>query len=342
MMTEKKEISEKLTNKQKAALFLLSLDVETVGKLMKSFSQKEIEDITHEITGLKNISDDRINQVYKEFFQLASTNKIFVQGGESGAKKFLEQSIGKMKAGEIIEKVKFKGNDKLFDKLNSIESEKIAKLLMEEHPQTAAIILLHLDAEKSGEIIEFFPPETRNDVSYRMASIEKVPKTILHEIESIVKNVISSEQGNEKHLLVGKKLVAQILNNCDNLTSKSILEYFDQQDSILSGDVKKMMFQFEDLIKIDSRGIQRILREIDKKDLAISLKVADEAMKQKIFSNMSERAQDLVKEELQYMAPVRLKEVEAAQQRIIEIVKNLEEQGEIVISGRGGKEEVLV
>ncbi len=341
-MPDKKETSEKLTKKQKAALFLLSLDVETVAKLMKYFSQKEIEEITREITGLKNVSDNHVDQVYKEFFQLAATNKIFIQGGELGAKKFLEQSLGKSKAGEIIEKVKFKGSSKSFEKLNAIESEKIAKLLMEEHPQTAAIILLHLEAEKAGEVIEFFPTDTRNDVSYRMASIEKVPKNILHEIESIVNNLISSEHGTEKQSIVGKKLVAQILNNCDNLTSKSILEHLDQKDEILSGDVKKMMFQFEDLIKIDSRGIQRILREIDKKDLAISLKVADETMKQKIFSNMSERAQELVKEELQYMAPVRLKDVEAAQQRIIEIVKNLEEQGEIVVSGRGGKEEILV
>lgn len=341
-MPDKKEISDKLTNKQKAALFLLSLDADTVAKLMKSFSQKEIEDVTREITGLKNISDDRVDQVYKEYFQLAASNKIFINGGESGAKKFLEQSVGRMKAGEILEKVKFRGSTKSFEKLNNIESERISKLLLDEHPQTAALILLHLEAEKAGEVIEFFPAEIRNDVGYRMASIEKVPKNILHEIENIVNSLITSDQGTEKHPIVGKKIVAQILNNCDTLTSKSILEHFDLQDTLLAGDVKKMMFQFEDLVKIDNRGIQRILREIDKKDLAISLKVADETMKQKIFSNMSERAQDLVKEELQYMAPVRLKEVEAAQQRIIEIVKNLEEQGEIVIAGRGGKEEVLV
>lgn len=341
-MPEKKEAQDKLTNKQKAALFLISLDSDTAAKLMKSFTPKEVEDLTREIAGLKNISDERVNQVYKDYFQLAASNKMYIKGGDSTAKKFLEQSIGKSKAAEIIDKVKYRENSKAFDKLNCVESERIAKLLNGEHPQTAALILLHLEAEKAGEIFELFSSDFRNEVGYRMASIEKVPKNILTEIESVVNNLITSDQNMEKHSIVGKKIVAHILNNCDTLTSKSILEHFDQKDTLLAVDVKKMMFQFEDLVKIDNRGIQRILREVDKKDLAISLKVAEEALKQKIFSNMSERAQDLVKEEVQYMAPVRLKEVEAAQERIIEVVKNLEEQGEIVISGRGGKEEILV
>jgi flagellar motor switch protein FliG len=341
-MGQQKIATKQLTKRQKAALLLLSLDLDTATKLMKDLSQEEVEQVAFEISNLKDIPAPLVEEVLNEYMNQIVAEPLMVQGGPAEAKKLIERSLGSPKASEVIDKVKSIANGTGFDKLRKADSRQLATFLQKEHPQTIALILSYLDPDKAAQVISELPPDNRNDISLRMATLGKVSPTLLTEMGKIVDAIAASEITQELCELGGSKSVATVLNSCDPLMAKEILEHIEQKNPDLATEIKRLMFVFDDIINIDDRGIQRLLREVDKKDLAIALKVIDEPLKDKIFANMSERARDLLKEELQYMGPLRLKEVEAAQQRIIDIVKQLEEQGEVVISGRGGKEEVVV
>jgi len=334
--------NKKMTNKQKAALLLLSLDVETATRVMKYLSQDEIESLTIEITNIKGISSEKVDPVVDEYHQLVRAQEYMIQGGIDYAQRLLEQSLGFTKATDVIEKVKLLTQVKGFAMLKKADSEQLANFLQKEHPQTIAFILSNLSADQTATVLAEFNKELRNDVSFRMATLGKVSPTLMAQMEGVLNNVAESEISQNMSVMGGAKLLASILNRCNTATAKMILEHIDQKESQLAGEIKRLMFLFDDLVYIEDRGIQRILREVDKNDLALSLKVADEKLKDKIFNNMSERAKELLKEELSYLGPVRLKEVEAAQTRVVEIVKQLEDQGEIVVAGRGGLEEVFV
>lgn len=334
--------NKKMTNKQKAALLLLSLDVETATRVMKYLSQDEIEALTIEITNMKGISSEKVDPVVDEYHQLVRAQEYMIQGGIDYAQRLLEQSLGFTKATDVIEKVKLLTQVKGFAMLKKADNEQLANFLQKEHPQTIAFILSNLSADQTATVLAEFDEELRNDVSFRMATLGKVSPTLMAQMEGVLNNVAESEISQNMSVMGGAKLLASILNRCNTATAKMILEHIDQKESQLAGEIKRLMFLFDDLVYIEDRGIQRILREVDKNDLALSLKVADEKLKDKIFNNMSERAKELLKEELSYLGPVRLKEVEAAQTRIVEIVKQLEDQGEIVVAGRGGLEEVFV
>ena len=334
--------NKKMTNKQKAALLLLSLDVETATRVMKYLTQDEIEALTIEITNIKGISSEKVDPVVDEYHQLVRAQEYMIQGGIDYAQRLLEQSLGFTKATDVIEKVKLLTQVKGFAMLKKADSEQLANFLQKEHPQTVAFILSNLSADQTATVLAEFDEELRNDVSFRMATLGKVSPTLMAQMEGVLNNVAESEISQNMSVMGGAKLLASILNRCNTATAKMILEHIDQKESQLAGEIKRLMFLFDDLVYIEDRGIQRILREVDKNDLALSLKIADEKLKDKIFNNMSERAKELLKEELSYLGPVRLKEVESAQTRVVEIVKQLEDQGEIVVAGRGGLEEVFV
>ncbi|HUI10304.1 MAG TPA: flagellar motor switch protein FliG [Bacteroidota bacterium] len=334
--------AERLSSRQKAALLMLSLDVETATKLMRQFSQDEIEALTVEITNVKGVSSNVIDMVLGEFHQLITAQEYVIQGGLDYAQKLLESSLGFAKAADVLDKVKALTHVKGFGALKKADGGQLASFLQKEHPQTIALILSNLTPDQTAQVLTEFPEELRNNVSYRMATLGKVSPALLKEVEDVVEEIAQNEISQSLSLMGGAKAVATVLNKCNNATAKTILETIEQQDSQLAMEIKRLMFMFDDLMFVDDRGIQRILREVDKKELALSLKVCDDKLKDKILQNMSERARDLLKEELQYMGPVRLKEVEAAQTRIVDIVKQLEDQGEIVIAGRGGTEEVFV
>jgi flagellar motor switch protein FliG len=333
---------DRLTNRQKAALLILSLDVDTATAIMRQFSQSEIESLMVEITNLKGIHSPLIDQVVEEFHQLITAQEYIVNGGLDYAQKLLERSLGFGKATEILEKIKTLTHMKGFGILKRADAQQLASFLLKEHPQTIALILSNLAADQTAQVLTEFPEELRNDVTFRVATLGKVSPALLSEMEEVVEEITQSEISQSMSSMGGTKAVAAVLNKCNNATAKLMLEHIERQEPQLASEIKRLMFLFEDLLYVDDRGIQRLLREVDKKDLALSLKVADEKLKQKIYANMSERARDLLKEELQYMGPVRLKEVEAAQTRIVEIVKQLEDQGEIVVAGRGGTEEIVV
>jgi flagellar motor switch protein FliG len=333
---------ERLTARQKAALLLLSLDVETATKIMKQLSQEEVELLTVEITNVKGVPVNMIDSVVEEYHQLITAQEYIFQGGLDFAQKLLESSLGLPKASEIMEKVKTLTRGTGFDILKKADTQQLASFLLKEHPQTIALILSNLNPAQTAQVLIEFPDELRQSVTYRMATLGKISPSLLAEVEEVVEAIANTEISQGMSTMGGTKSVAGVLNKLNNAVAKNILESIEQKQPQLALEIKRLMFLFEDLIYIDDRGIQRVLREVDKKDLAMSLKVADEKLQNRIFANMSERARDLLKEEISYMGPVRLKEVEAAQTRIVEIVKQLEDQGEIVVAGRGGSEEVFV
>jgi len=331
-----------LTKKQKAALIVLSLDDDSATKLVKELSQEEIEDLTIEISRLNDVPPAVVEQVMSEYYELIAEKEGNVSGGFNEAKKLLERSIGTPEASEVMSGIATAAQGKGFQKLKSVDPQQIATALQKEHPQTIALVLSNLKAELAARILNLYPDELRADITLRMATLGKVSTAVISEIDKIIEGITAVETIHDTNSFGGTKSVASLLNNCDPAISKSILENIASKNPEIAGEIKRLMFVFEDLLGIDDRSIQRILREIDKKDLALSLKIVDDQLKDKIFTNMSERARDLLKEEIQYLGPVRLKEVEAAQMRIIDVVKQLEEQGELKIGGRGGKEEVFV
>ncbi|MDH3251190.1 MAG: flagellar motor switch protein FliG [Ignavibacteria bacterium] len=333
---------DKLTGRQKAALLIVSLDLKTAGDVMKTFSQPEIERITIEIANLKGVTSKLIDQVLDEFHHLVAAQEFMIQGGMDHAQKLLEQSLGLAKASEVMDRIKMLTHVRGFATLKEADPSQLVSFLQKEHPQTIALILSNLNPELGSRTLMELPEEIRNDVTFRMATLGKVSPALLAEMEDVLESITQSEFNQSISSMGGAKSVATILNKFPTGVSKTVMEYIEEHEPTLASEIKRLMFLFEDIIFIDDRGIQRMLREIDKKDLALSLKVTDEKLKQKIYSNMSERAQELLKEELMYMGPVRLKEVEAAQQRIVEIVKALEDSGEIIVAGRGGTEEIVV
>ena len=323
-------------------MLVLSLDVDTATKVMRQLNQYEIEGLMIEITNLKGIHSPLIDQVVDEYHQLITAQEYMINGGLDYAQKLLERSLGFGKSTEILEKIKALTHVKGFGMLKKADPQQLASFLQKEHPQTIALILSNLTPEQTAQCLTELPDELRNDVTYRLATLGKVSPALLSEMEEVVESITETEMSQNMSSMGGTKAVASILNKCNNATAKLMLEHIEQREPQIAGEIKRLMFLFEDLLFVDDRGIQRVLREVDKRDLALSLKVADEKLKEKIFKNMSERAQELLKEELQYMGPVRLKEVEAAQTRVVEAVKQLEDQGEIVVAGRGGTEEIIV
>jgi flagellar motor switch protein FliG len=331
-----------VTNRQKAALLMLSLDVAIATRLMKGLTSEEIEYLTVEIASLKGVYSTQIDSVIEEFHQLITAQEYVIQGGWEFAHKLLESSLGPLKAKGVMDKVKALTHVTGFAMLKKADPKQLSSFLQKEHPQTIALVLSNLSGDQTSGVLAEFPDELRNEVTYRIATLGKVSPTLLTEIEDVLSQVAEAEISQNMSTVGGTKSVANILNKIANATGKNILEYMESKDPNLANEVKRLMFMFEDIVFIDDRGIQRLLREVDKKDLALSMKVAEDNLKEKILKNMSERAQELLKEELQFMGPVRLKEVEAAQTRIVMIVRQLEDSGELVIAGRGGKEEVIV
>jgi flagellar motor switch protein FliG len=323
-------------------MLMLSLDVETATRLMRQLSQEEIELLTIDISNVRGVPSSLVDLVVEEFHHMITAQEYVIQGGIDYAQKLLEDTLGFTRATDVLEKVKALTHVKGFGMLKKADASQLAGFLQKEHPQTIALIVSNLTSDQGAQVLTEFPDELRNNVSLRMATLGKVSPSLLAEVEDVVEEIARTEISQSMSSMGGAKSMASVLNKCNSATAKMILEHIDQQDAQLSGEIKRLMFLFEDLLYVDDRGIQRILREVDKRELALALKVVEDKLKEKVLRNMSERARDLLREELQYMGPVRLKEVESAQTRIVEIVKQLEDQGEIVIAGRGGSEEVFV
>jgi len=341
--TKRKKITSAsdLTGRQKASVLLMTMDIDTASKIFKDLDIEEVEQIAMEIANLKDIGNDIIEEVIEEFYGLITASNYLVEGGIDFAQALLERTYGTDRAREIIEKIRVLTTVKGFTVLKKSDPQQLANFLAKEHPQTIALILSHLTPDQSAEVLNEFADDIRGDVIMRIASLGKVSPQIVSEIEDIVDKVAEGTMSQNLASAGGIQLVANILNKSNTQTAKSMIDLIESKDENMATDIKRKMFLFEDIVGIDDKGVQRILRDVDKRDLALALKSSDEKVRTKIFKNMSERAAAVVKEELEFMGPVKLKEVEAAQLRIVDTIKLLEEQDEIAIGGRG-KEDIFV
>jgi len=327
---------------QKAALLMIAFNVDTASEVIKHLDPSDIELISTEISKVRNIPSQVVELVMEEYYSMVVAREYVLEGGIEFARAVLEKSFGMHKAMEIIEKIKNLTTLKGFDVLKKADSQQLVNFLSKEHPQTIALILAHLNPEHTARALQELPDNLRHDVVFRIATLGKISPQTLKQIEKVVDEMAGLSMGQSLSKIGGTKNLASVLNRTTVSLSKEIMQKLEEKDPDIAVEVKRLMFLFDDIVNIQDKDIQKILRVVDRKDLALALKIVDEKLKNKFFLNMSERASDLLKEELQYMGMVKLKEVETAQARIIDAVKLLEEEGEISLNLRGNKEEVYV
>lgn len=334
---------DKINGIQKAAMLAIALNVDTAAELFKNLDSQQVEQISSEIARAKNVPPEVLSKVLDEFHKMATARGFVLQGGVEFAQSVLEKSFGLKQAEEIMDKVKSLSTEKGFEVLKKADAGQLVSFLSKEHPQTIALILAHLSPLQTADVIKDLQEPIRSDVVYRIATLGKISPETLMQMEKVV-DEIAGFRINQTSLssLGGTKSIATILNKTSISLSKEIMEKLERKNEDIATEIKRLMFLFEDIIRIQDNSIQKILRNVDRKDLALSLKNADDKLKEKIFGNMSERAAELLKEELEMMGMVKLKDVEGAQAKIIDIIKDLEAQEEIVLNIRGGAEEVYV
>jgi len=289
-----------------------------------------------------NVSPEIKKGVLQEFQKTVLDQGLLGTGGEGYIREVLEKAVGPHRASDIIAKIDIVREGLPFDSIRKTDPAQILNFLQGEHPQTIALVLAYLHPEQAAMILSSLPEEVQTEVVKRIATMEQTAPEVIQEIEKVLELKLASVETEALKTAGGIPAVAEVLNRADRATEKGIIDALEEDSPEIAAEVKKLMFIFEDLLSIDDRGIQQILREVDNKELALALKTASDELKEKIFGNMSKRAAEGVKEDMDYMGPVRLRNVEEAQQAIVAIVRRLEETGEVVISGRGGGDDEIV
>ena len=339
MVEQKKQAASGI---RKAAILLLTLDQELAARVMTKLSRDEVEKVSIEIARLKDATKEERDQIMEEFYHLNVASRYVAQGGVAYAKDLLEKSLSRRECDEILRVVEESVQQVPFSFLRKAESENLLTFIQEEHPQTISLIISHLPPNKASEILAGLPPRKQIEVVKRVANMEQTDPEVIAEVERALQSRLSNLVTSELQDVGGVERLAEILNWADRATEKNILENLEDEDPELVEQVRRLMFVFEDLIMVNDKGIQAMLKEVDNHELALALKTASDELKDKIFNNMSERASSLIKEEMEYMGPVRITDVEAAQQNIVDIVRRLEESGEAIIQGRGGEDGIVV
>lgn len=306
--------------------------------------EREIERLTLDLSSLGKVDPEVREAVIEEFHQMMLANRYVAQGGVEYAKNLLEAALGPERAVEILGRLQSSLQEVPFEFLKKADPGQIVTFIQDEHPQTIALILAHLEPDVSAIVLSALSQEIRTDVVLRIASMDRTPPEIVREVERVLERKMASVFSQGFTFAGGVKEVAEILNRIERATEKNIMSELEERDPELADEIARLMFTFDDLIYVDDSGIQKALREIEQKDLALALKQANEDVKEKILRNMSSRAREMIQEEMEYMGPVRLRNVEEAQQKIVGVVRRLEEAGEIVIEGRGGggEDEIIV
>jgi flagellar motor switch protein FliG len=330
-----------MSGPQKGAVLCMAMGAERSAKIMQMLSPREVESISREIASMQMVGADSVNTVLSEFEQVSRAVESVARGGVEYAHEILEQALGGAKAKAILEKIQEQLVDTGLKRLRSAQPEVLSGILRGEHPQTIALILAHLDPRQSSGVIAGMESTLAAEVLYRIARMDKISPDMLMLVESGLSSKTDLSLSNEMTLSGGPNAVAKLLNLTGGSLEKELLEGIGTRNTDIANQIKALMFVFEDLLLVDSRGIQRVLRDIDTKDLALSLKAASEELRKHIRSNMSERAGQALEEEIEMLGPVRVKDVEAAHGRIIEIVRGLSDTGEIMISGRGGGDDII-
>ena len=326
---------EKLGGLQKAAILLISLGPERSAGVFKHLKEEEIEELTLEIANTRSITPQTKESVINEFYEVCLAQQYIAEGGISYAKELLENALGNDKAMEVISKLTASLQVKPFEFVRKTEPSQLLNFIQDEHPQTIALILSYLTPGQAAQIISALPPERQADVAKRIATMDRTSPDVIKEVEKVLESKLSSLVNQDYTIVGGVDSVV------DRGTEKHIMETLEIEEPELADEIRKKMFVFEDILLLDDRAIQRVLRDVDNNDLAIALKNANDQVQGAIFNNLSKRLAVMIKEDMEFMGPVRMKDVEEAQQKIVNIIRKLEDAGEIVIS-RGGGDEIVV
>ena len=323
---------ENLTGTQKSAVLLVALGPETASEVLKSMRDSEVEKVTIEIARLRNISSEVIEAVLVEYRDMNMAHDYMAQGGVSFARNALQSALGGRRAEEIMMRVEAAMEVSAFHLLQTVETSQLTSFLQNEHPQTAALIIAHLNPRKAADIISTLEPAHQHEIIYRLGTMNKTSPELLRDIEDVIRQQIGSVIGTELSATGGIEAVATILNSTTRQAEHSIMEALRDRDPDLALQIKALMFVFDDLVNVSDRDMQRILIDVDQKDLALALKAASPELSEKLLNNVSERAAEMIKEEVDLLGPARVSDVEEAQRRIVEAAQQLEEQEEIVLS----------
>ncbi|MHB1255935.1 MAG: flagellar motor switch protein FliG [Dethiobacteraceae bacterium] len=326
---------------KKSAILLMALGPAVSAKILRNFNEADIERISLEIANTAKVEVNTIEEVLEEFLLLSQAQRYMLDGGLDYARNLLEQTLGNQKANEIIKKLKEASQIKPFMFVRKADPKQLTNLIGQEHPQTIALILAYLDPLQASQVLGSLPDEQQPEIARRIALMDRTSPEVLKEVEGVLQERLSSVVQQDFAAAGGIQSLVDILNNVDRGTEKLILEELEKDDPKLVDEIRKLMFIFEDVTALDNASIQRIIREVDQKDLALALKGSSEEVKERIFRNVSKRAAEMLKEDVDFMGPVRLREVEEAQQRIVSVVRKLDETGEIIIS-RGGEDAIIV
>jgi len=337
----KKKGPKEYTGRQKAAIFLVTIGSEISAEIFKYLREDEIETLTFEIARLETIDSEQKDAILQEFQELMMANQFISTGGIDFARELLEKSLGSQKAIDIINRLTSSLQVRPFDFIRRTDPTHLLNFIQQEHPQTIALILAYLEPAKASVILQNLPHEVQSDVARRIATMDRTSPEVLREVERVLEKKLSTLSSEDYSAAGGVESIVEILNLVDRASEKQIIEQLEDEDPELAEEIKKRMFVFEDIVMLDDRSIQKVMREVDSQELAKALKSVDTEVQDKIFRNMSKRAAGMLKEDMEYMGPVRLKDVEEAQQKIVSIIRHLEDTGEIVIA-RAGEEEMVV
>lgn len=329
------------SNKQKAAMLLIALGPEKSSKIFKYLKEEDIEQLTLEIASIKAVSPKVKEEVLQEFYEMCLAQDYIAEGGIGYAKQLLEKALGSERAVDIINKLTVSLQVRPFEFARKTEAAQLVNFIQNEHPQTIALILSYLKPSQSAEIIRALSPEMQADTARRIALMDRASPEVISQIEQEFEKRLSDVVSQDFTSVGGIDSIVDIINQVDRSTEKNIMENLEIEDPELAEIIKKRMFVFEDITTLDNKSIQRVLREVDNHQLAVALKGAADSVKDIIMSNVSKRLAAMIEEDLEYMGPKRVKEVEEAQQKIVNIIRKLEDAGEIVIS-RGAGDEVVV
>lgn len=326
---------------QKSAILLITLGPEKSAEIFKHLREDEIEQLTLEIANTSSVSPKTKEEVLNEFYQVCLAQQYIAEGGISYAKELLEKALGSDKAKDVIGRLTASLQVRPFEFIRKTDPGQLLNFIQDEHPQTIALILSYLSPSQSSQIVSSLPLEKQADVAKRIAMMDRTSPDVIKEVESVLERKLASLVNQDYTIIGGVDAIVEILNAVDRGTERHILETLEIEEPELADEIRRKMFVFEDILSLDDRAIQRVLKDVDNNDLAIALKNANEEVQSVIFNNLSKRLATMIKEDMEFMGPVRLKDVEEAQQKIVNIIRKLEDSAEIVIS-RGGGDEIIV
>lgn len=312
--------------------------------MLGAFSDEEVDQMTLDLSSLGTVDANIKASVLDEFYEMAVAKRFVAQGGIDFAKNLLEKSFGSERAFDILNRLQSSLQEVPFQFLKRADPSQVCSFIQDEHPQTISLILAHMNPAVSSIILSSLPQDVQSDVVIRIATMDRTAPEIVREVERVLERKMASVFSQGFTFAGGVKDVAEILNMIERSTEKTIMADLEERDPELADEIARLMFTFDDIIYVDDSGIQKTLREVESKDLALALKASNEEVASKVYKNMSERAREMIKEEIEFMGPVRMRNVEEAQQKIVAVIRRLEESGDVVISGRGGgdADEILV